>query len=354
MERVHQLVVAGTLSDEDNWFWGQCWPFIASAKVPLEKKIATYHALERRGIADFNAIRILDLYDMLRADRIFVANFERDLNKGTATRYRLCIAWVEDDVAAFSKWYLDSDEYGSLDMQKYDIRHLTMKTNAARCIRFLLQEKVVREWVVQDPMTPLTQRLVEELIQPTDHLEKRSLLWCGQSMKLIGMCVSDDELVAEWLPLFTKADFENRGRLSVPFARKLYALATPEQRVVIRDEVAAMMTFSKPDEGCLELAWIFWLLAPFDTLIQQRLMRYDVSLFPAFTFAMIVGMCDGYLEVTSPEISESRRRFFTLMARLPMDLQALVSLRLYERTSTVIRREAFDRAFLATVWMHWR
>jgi hypothetical protein len=68
------------------------------------------------------------------------------------------------------------------------------------------------------------------------------------------------------------------------------------------------------------------------------------SLFPAMTYALIVGVCDGFFEVaTAAHVRE--RRFFDLVTKLPMDLQALVSLRMWAKTATVIGAMDFGVAF---------
>jgi hypothetical protein len=144
------------------------------------------------------------------------------------------------------------------------------------------------------------------------------------------------------------------------FARKLYNLARPDQIAKVKSEVVATISAGESSDGCFELARLFGLLGPSYPKIRQCFRRNNVSLFPALTYAMIVAMCDGYLElprapkrffifVTRSGISESQRRFFTFIARLPMDLQALVSLRLWNHTTTVISSEKFNRALLAVM-----
>jgi hypothetical protein len=352
MERVHQLLMEGILAAEDDAFWRQHWQYIASARVPLATKVAAYNALKPRGFITINNLHLMRLYEMMVADRHFVEKL--DLDDGRLHCYRLFITWIDDDVVALAKYsqklndqptflWSTLDTYGVL---KRTIREVMMKVNAPRCIRFMLQDKAFREEVMMNRMSPLVQRVAEEFVQPTDFLESWLLLWHGQSVKLIGMCVKDEELVATWLPI---GGTISRGATSVPFARKLYALATPVQSAQIKLKVMRVLLDTVADEGHFELAWLLGLLGPFDLLIQKRFLTNDLSSFPAFTFAMIVAMCDGYLEISRSGISEAQRRFFNCVIRLPMDLQALMSLRLWGKTSTVIHREQFDRALLAVI-----
>jgi hypothetical protein len=350
MERAQQLIMAGTFKQEDDGFWRQNWPRIASAKVPLEKKVATYHTLKLRGVANINGVDYSDLYEMIRADRAFVTAL--DLARPTAYLFRVCVAAIEDDVAALASLDRESDAYGleagTAYLRKYDFYRTLMEIDAPHCLRFLLRDKAFREFVVQWRMTPLVQRLVEELVQPTDHLQKWPLLSHGQSVKLIRMCVPDEELVAEWLPRFRKYPVMGSVSISVTFARKLHALATPNQHAAIKTEILRLLITTDLNKGCCELGWLFGLLGPFDPTVQVYFLKHHVRAFPAYTFAMIVAMCDGYLTMKRG-IKAPTRRFFALVMGLPMDLQALVALRLWGRTSTVIRREAFDRALLAIV-----
>jgi hypothetical protein len=202
--------------------------------------------------------------------------------------------------------------------------------------------------IIRKPLSPLTQRLAEELVQPTDCLLRDPLLAYGQSVKLIGMCVEDKEMVAEWLRILTGFTPIDREWVSIPFARKLYALTTPEQSTTIKTDVLHAINQGALCDGYFELAWLLGLLGSFDPTVQACFLRNNISAFPAFIFAMIVAMCDGYLKVARG-ITESQKRFFDCMARLPMDLQALVALRLWEYPSIVIPREKFDRAFLAII-----
>jgi hypothetical protein len=345
MERVHQLLAAGVLDDEDFFFWMQHWHHIASAKVPRETKIAAYQTLKDRGIANINTTYYTrQLYNMVRADRAFVAAL--DLDKHMLLRYRECITWIEDDVAALARYDPTIERAAHL---RYSPSHTLMWTNAPRCIRFLLQDKGFREWVMREAMSPLTQQLAEELVQPTDQLDRVSLLVQGQSVKLIGMCVPDEELVHAWLvdlggPRLVYCDYS-----SVPFLRKLHALATLDQRAEIKTKALWTISDGGSSYGCFELAWLCGLLGPAYPKVQECFLENNVPLFPAFTFAIIVAMCDGYLESKQQEITESQRRFFDVVMQLPMDLQALVSLRLWGRTSAVIRSETFDRAFLTII-----
>jgi hypothetical protein len=352
MERVHQLLVAGNLDTEDDDFWLEHWQYIAVAKVPLETKVAAYHALHHRGIADINHLfYIEDFYMILFADQAFIAAL--DLDAHTSYRYRACIVLINDDVAAFAESEQEGNQYDPTTGKSYSdiftfIPYVLMKINAPHCTRFLCRKAAFREELTQWRMTPLMQRLAEELVQPTDLIDREGLLEYGQSVKLIGMCVPDEELVAAWLKRLQTSTWPHRGCTSVIFARKLHTLATPEQSAIIKSEVLHMISYAKAGEGFFELAWLFGLLGSFDPTVQQCFLRGNVSLFPALIFAMIVALCDGYLEVMRG-ISRSRRHFFTLVARLPMDLQALVSLRLYGRTSTVIQSDLFNRAFLAVI-----
>jgi hypothetical protein len=353
MERVHQLVAAGNLHAVTDDFWRQHWGHIASAKVPLETKVITYRALNHCGLADINEIFYTkDLYTMLRADREFVAAL--DLNVGTAYRCRVCIIWIDDDVATLVGMQQEDDTYdpatGYSYSLSYSLRNVFMKFDAPRCMRFLLQDKAFREATIQEQMSPLVQQLVEELVQPMDCLDRQALLENAQSVKLLEMCVNDEDLVAEWLSRFTQRPFIGRSYPSIMLARKLHALATPDQRARIKTYVSQMSTLEADlTDGCFELMWLCGLLGPSYPKVQKLFRKNNVGLFPACIFAMIVAMCDGYLVATRPKMLASQRRFFVLVARLPMDLQALVSLRLYGHASTVIQCENFDRAFLAII-----
>jgi hypothetical protein len=353
MERVHELVAAGTLEAEDNAFWIDYWQNIASAKVSLEAKVAAYHALKLRGVAEINGLHTMEIYKMLRADRTFVAELE--LDRDTAYRYRLCLIWLDDDVATLARIDKDGIKTDRETEHAYGLRlngclrRVLMQINAPRCMRFLIQDKIFRETVMQERMTPLVQRLAEELVQPMDQLGREWLLFQGQSVKLIGMCVKDKELVATWLQVSKKYIPICWGRMSISLARKLHTLATPDQCEAIKTTVLDAIDNAQSGDGLFELAWLFGLMKTWlSPVVRMRLLRSNVSSFPAFTFAMIVAMCDGYLKVTR-EITPTQKRFFDLVIRLPMDLQALVSLRLWGHTSAVIPSEKFDRAFLSIV-----
>jgi len=291
MERVHQLVAAGNLDAVRDAFWRDRWIHIASAKVPLETKVAAYYALYHRNVAHINRIYdIRTLYTMICADRVFVAKLDLDVD--TLHNYRACIMWIDDDVAT-----LASMQRGPGPEKKftyplsYIIPHVFMKIDAPRCMRFLLQDKAFREEATRRPMTPLTQRLVEELVQPTDCLDKQSLFLRGQSVKLIGMCAKDEELVAAWLTVFTRHNRTGLCGMSTPFAHKLRALATLDQSTTIKTEIVHLIRHGDED-GCFELAWLF---GAFDLTVQKYFLRGNVGLFPAFTFAMVVAICDDYL-----------------------------------------------------------
>jgi hypothetical protein len=317
------------------------WLLAATNKMSLQEKVATYQALKHRGHANINHLLPMELYEMMLVDRVFVAAL--DMNDITSYRYRLFIMWIDDDVAALTRWYQNGD------VSKDSIICLLMKFDAPRCMRFLLQNEAFREWVMRTRMSPLVQQLAEELVQPTDQLCKEWLLIYGQSVKLIGMCVKDEELVVAWFSMFTKSLRIARSFPSVMLARKLHALATPDQREAIRIEVSHTIPCTELDEGCFEMAWLFGLLGPFNPPLQNHFLKYHVSLFPAFTFAMIVALCDEYLELLQPKITAPQRRFFALVMRLPMDLQALVALRMWGSASTVIQIEKFDKAFLTII-----
>jgi hypothetical protein len=349
MERVHQLLAAGTLEAEDGNFWIRHWHYIASAKVPLETKVTAYRTLKLRGVAHIKDIDTLALYDMLRADRAFVAAL--DLDAKTAYYCRVCLMWIDDDVAAYSDLQSRGVEGELMQGRPYWANystHVLVQINAPRCIRYVLQDKASRELILRYRMTPLTQRLVEELVQPTDQLNRWSLLSYGQSVKLIGMCVKDEDLVEAWLQVLRAYTIPSRACVSVEFARKVYALATPDQSTAIKIEVSRSILYDEQDEDCFELAWLFGLVGPFEPKIQGRFLKKHVNAFPAFTFAMIVAMCDGYLKRTR-KITAPQKRFFAFVTRLPMDLQALISLRLWGHTATVISTEKFDRAFLVVI-----
>jgi hypothetical protein len=357
MERVHQLVAIGNIDAETEHFWSHNWRHIASAKVPLETKVTVYNALKRRYHAnvDVNNFYVVGLYRMARADRHFVAAL--DLDVYTTHCYRLAIIWIDDDVAELTAYYqriaedptplrikldLSEDEYSEM------IHHVLMDANPPRCLRFLLQGKAFREMMMRDRMSPLAQRLAEELVQPTDQLDSYQLLKYGQSVKLIEMCVQDEELVATWLQAVRNYTLEYPGCMLVPFARKLHALITPEQRGDVKTKVLWSIAHGVSNDGGFELAWLLGLLGPFNPTVQGHFRRGNVNLFPALTFAMIVAMCDGYLEMARG-VTKSQKRFFALVTRLPMDLQALVSLRLYGQAATVIQGDKFNRAFLAII-----
>jgi hypothetical protein len=356
MERVHQQLAAGTINDWDVLPWNIYWQHIASAKVPLEKKIATYQALRSRGLADLNDLHIMELYEMVRADRAFVAALDLDKRMGHCCQ--MFIMWIDDDAAALTTYYQKRDEDNihpriklELTMERYvsmvrGLHSVMMTMNAPRCMRGLCQNQSFRESLMRKQMSPVGQRIVEELVQPADQLDRNALLVNGQSVKLIGMCVKDEELVESWLDSLGGYPRISLGHISVMFARKLHALATPEQGAIIASDIRRYISVGGSNDGCFELAWLFGLLGPFDSTVQQHFRKSNVSLFPALTFAMIVAMCDGYLEMTSAEITP-QKRFFDFAARLPMDLQALVSLRLWDRASTVIQGDKFNRALLA-------
>jgi hypothetical protein len=350
MERAHRLLAEDNLDAPNVAFWSEHWPYIASAKVPLEKKVAAYRTLKLRDIADIRQVSSLQLYDMIRADRAFVAAV--DLNISTSFTYHLYRMWIDDDVAAFAKYTQERTggaptEARSILLQN-SFDYVLSISNPPRCMRFLFEDKGTRELAMRHRMSPLMRQLVEELVQPTDQFNRWLLLRYGQSVKLIGMCVKDEELVEAWLNAHGVSVTGHRITLSVMLARKLHALATSEQRTKLEIEVLSEIMISESSDGVFELVWLFGLLGPSHPLIQECFLKNQVSAFPALTFAMIVAMCDGYLE-TAREITESQRRFFTFVARLPMDLQALVSLRLWKHTSTVIQGEKFDRAFLTII-----
>jgi hypothetical protein len=345
MERVHQLVAEGTLDAVSNWFWINNWPHIASAKVPLEKKVAAYHALKIRNVTSINTVSVMGFYTMVCADRHFVAALELDAHQLHC--YRVITMWLDDDVAALTAYHqiIAMDERS----RTVGLRRILMVINPPRCMRFLLQDKIMRESIMRERMSPLAQQLVEEFAQPTDQFDIDLLFVHGQSLKLIGMCVPDEELVAEWLPSVKILNLIRRGDPSVILARKLHALATPDQIAEMTPPILHEIHSAMASDGCFELAWLLGLMVPFDSAVRACFLQNSVSTFPAFTFAMIVAMCDGYLEVMSSGITAPQKRFFDLVMWLPMDLQALVSLRLYGHTSTVIHREKFDRALLAII-----
>jgi hypothetical protein len=354
MERVHRLLAEGTLDAETGYFWSTHWPHIASAKVPLETKTAAYRALRLRGVASTIDLRMRDLYAMLRSDRAFVA--ELDLGVYSRHFYRICTMCIDDDVAALALYLPTISDDAKFPWSKngtdYSLKQILvlilLEIDAPLCLHFLLQDKALRERMTTQRMTPLAQRFVEELVQPTDHLDSWLLLLNSQSVKLVGMCLEDEEMVEAWLNVRDTDEEIGHGHMSVPFARKLHALATPDQSLPIKFEVWSAISEGFVNEGYFELAWLFGLL-PFDPIIRACFLRNNVRLFPAFTFAMIVALCDRYLEVTHTGISESQKRFFSLVTRLPMDLQALISLRLQQQASTVISSDQFNRAFLAVV-----
>jgi hypothetical protein len=363
-QRVHQVLAEGNLNAEGDRFWSGYWHHIASAKVPLETKVAAYEVLNLRGVANINNVLIATLYDMLLADRAFVAALDFDVYMTHC--YRLLTICIDNDVAALAVYSKEMEDGGafawsiptSYHLLKYGLRNALMKINAPCCLRFLFQDKGFRELVMAGRLSPFAQNLAEEFVQPTDQLIRHTLLEYGQSVKIIGMCVEDDELVAAWLAIFMINEPMDRRCPSVMFARKLYALATPDQTATIKTEIQRTIVEGRSSDGAFELAWLCGLLGPSYPQIQECFRRDNMSLFPALIFAMIVAMCDGYLELprapkrffmTYSGMPESERRFFTLVARLPMDLQALVALRLYDHTSIVIQSETFDRAFLAII-----
>ena len=352
MERVHQLVAAGNIDAETEHFWDDYWPHIASAKVPLATKVAAYNALKHRGFVDINTVFYSsELYEMTRADRTFVAAL--DMNKDMAFQYHVFIMLIDDDVVALARYMQEIYENPALsatDMpifRRNTFQHIVANSNSQRCVRFLFQDKAFREVAMSRRMSPLTQQIAEEFVQPTDRLNRESLLSYGQSVKLIGLCVPDEELVEAWLDAY-QYDDGDRIILSVPLARKLHMLATPEQSQEIKTNMLREIEQKGTYDGCFELVWLFGLLGPFDPAVQACFLKHNVTLFPAFTFAMIVAMCDGYLELARG-ITESQKRFFDCAMRLPMDLQALVALRLWGDASAVIRGEKFDRALLAVI-----
>jgi hypothetical protein len=351
MERVHQLLAAGTITKARDDFWQYNWHHIASAKVPLETKVAAYKALNLRGVVDINNMfNTEDLYVMLLADQAFVAAL--DLDAHASYCYRVYMALTNDDVATLAKLEQELPENGpfaeSSYCLRYEIWYLLATLNASRCMRFSLQDRTFREAIMEQPLSPLEQRLVEELVQPTDRLNRRWLLVSSQSVKLIGMCVKDEELVEEWLKRFWSYAILSSRYMSVMFAHKLHALATPDQSVAIKNQILGRIHADTFTEGFFELAWLCGLLSPSYPTVQALFLKCTVCLFPAFTFAMIVALCDGYLEVAR-EITVSQRRFFTLMLRLPMDLQSLVSLRLWGHASTVIQSNKFTKALLTII-----
>jgi hypothetical protein len=337
MESVHQLITHGTPRAEHNHIWCRYWHHLASAKVPLETKVAAYRTMRHRNVANINNVSMLVLCEMTRVDRAFVAAL--DLNADRTYGYRLFTIWHDDDAAAFANMVPTSERE---ELMQRSLRSTLLTMNAPRCIRFLLRDKETRTSVMMSRLTPLGQQLLEELVQPTDRFDRETLLRHGQSVKLIGMCVPDEELVKAWLPRFAMVP-------SVPFARKLHAMATPKQRTAIRLSLLYLIRDIEANANLVEMVCLFGLLGPSHPTVQAWFLKNNVDLFPAFTFAMIVAMCDGYLEVTRSRISASQSRFFDFVMRLPMDLQALVSLRLWGHTATVIRREKFDRAFLAII-----
>jgi hypothetical protein len=357
MERVRRLIVDGNVNTESDYFWITHWHDIASVKAPLEAKVAAYKALNLRGVVNINNMFDTEaFYSMLLADPAFVTAL--DLDAHSSYRYRVYMTLTNDDVAALAKLEQEGNQYDPITGKSYSLKSpsvclwsVLMKINAPQCARFLLQDRVSRESMTRYRMSPLALRLAEELVQPTDQLYKEALLISGQSVKLIGMCVKDEELVAAWYNMLRTSAFPSRGCTSVIFARKLYELATPEQKAKIKTEVLRVITYHKAGDGWFELAWLFGLLGPFAPTIQKHFLRNNVGLFPALTFAMIVAMCDGYLELAHPRTSAlaPQRRFFALVTRLPMDVQALVSLRLWNRASTVIQSDMFNRAFLTII-----
>jgi hypothetical protein len=352
MELVHQLITHGITRAEYDHIWCRHWHHIASAKVDLETKIATYQLLKVRGVVDINGSSIMGIYAMVIADRAFVSKLE--MNDYTSYLYRVCVILFDDDVTELAKLDLKGEGTDPTTGFHHSLKYIIpccalTKNDAPRCTRFLLQDEDFRRRVMWEHMSPLVQRLAEELVQPTDQVDKWQLLIHSQSVKLIGMCVKDEELVAEWLPRFRIYAAGCHVWPSVMLARKLHALATPAQRVGIATELFRRIPFTDSDEGCFEMTWLFGLVNPFIPPVQNHFLKHNVSLFPAFTFAMIVAKCDGYLEFARSGITWSQRRFFTLVGRLPRDLQALVALQLWERTSTVIRSDEFDRAFLAVI-----
>ena len=347
MERVHQLVAVDNLDAEDDDFWINHWPHIASAKVPLATKIAAYHALNDRGAAYVNNLYTTEVYEMVLADRHFVDAL--DLNANMQHCYQLCVIWIEDDVSAFARYSQDMTDEEKRYALALARSLILIEIKAPRCIRFLLQDKPFREMMTQWRMSPLVQRFIEELVQPTDNLYQWPIVSYGQSVKLVGMFVKDEELVAGWLKRIPIYQHRWCAWMSVMFARKLHALATPEQRSEIKTEVLQTTPETKTGDGYFEMAWLCGLLGPRYPKIQTFFREDNVSLFPALTFAMIVAKCDGYLVFARSRITGVQRRFVALMTRLPMDLQALVSLQLWDRTSAVIRSDEFDRALLAVI-----
>jgi hypothetical protein len=205
MERVHQLLAQRNLAAENDAFWCKYWPHIASAKVSLETKVTACLVLRHRGVANVNELSIATFCEMLRADRAFVA--ELDLSSVGLHCYRLCTMCLDDDVEALARYCQEMRDgltfswrvYNNYYPMKVALRRVLIKITAPRCLRFLLQDTEFREVVTLEGMTPLVQRLVEELVQSTDQLHEDALLLHGQSVKLIGMCVNDEELVVEWL-----------------------------------------------------------------------------------------------------------------------------------------------------------
>jgi hypothetical protein len=349
MERVHRLIAEGNFDAEKVSFWRDNWTHIASAKVPLETKFAAYHTLGFRDAAHVNNLSSTELYEMVLADRQFVAKL--DLDDGMRSRYQLFIICLEDDITALARDYPETtnDRY---DFLKYARYLIVTEINAPRCIRFLLQDRDFRGWMTKWRLSPRAQRFIEELVQPTDDLCRKTLVWFGQSVKLVGMCVKDGELVAMWLKTFPTPPRVWSVTITVMFARKLHALATPEQRAPIKTRVLDAITAKEPSDGYFELAWLCGLLCPSEPIyprIRKRFLKSNVDLFPAFTFATVVAMCDGYLEVRSPGRTPSQERFFDLVVRLPMELQELVALKLWGQTATIIPSEKCNRAFLVII-----
>jgi hypothetical protein len=352
MERVHQLVTAGNRdAADDHDFWSDNWHHIASAKVPLDTKVAAYKALNLRGVVDINnTFMTKDFYSMVVTDRAFVAAL--NLNARMLHRYRVCVIWIDDDAEALARYDQElSEKDPAVERSyriRYDIWYVLATINSPRCARFLLQDRAVREEVMQARMPPLVQQLVEELVQPTDRLDRWSLFMYGQSAKLIGMCAKDEELVAVWLKQIQAYPILINRYLSIMLARKLHALATPEQKVTIANKIMERIHADELTEGYFELVWLCGLLGSHNQMVRARFLKRNVRLFPAFTFAMIVAMCDGYLEAAHG-ITGSQKRFFTLAMRLPMDLQSLLSLRLWGCTSSVIQGDMFNRALFAVI-----
>jgi hypothetical protein len=328
MEYVAQLMLTQNLTAENGRFWWKNWPFIAAANVPLELKVATYYTLkERNDDVNINHVDFLQMYELVRCDRAFVA--ELDMNNKALKMYRACAAWQADDVVALNH-LLDNEGYRVECLLLFDAPH---------CMRLLMGTAPFRKRVMRNRMSPMLQKIVEELVLPGE--VPPIVVKYGQSVKLAGMCAADAQLVGMWLKEISYiAGVNKEGTLSVSFARKVYALATPAQRLDIRGILWKAMNLATIDEGWFELARLDGLIGN-PTVAKHALTDYK-SLFPAMVYAMIVGTCDGFFNVRD---TSAIKRFFVIAGRLPMDLQALVSLRGQKNPASVITATDFDVAF---------